>query len=106
MPSRSHRAAGGPEIDVREFEARARSATRTRIGWPAPPDPADAIDDAEFDLATLAPLVKGSGEYLKSLPGRAVPRCVRAGCAGTNRGSRPTACSSKKSAAMRSSPTG
>jgi CRISPR/Cas system-associated exonuclease Cas4 (RecB family) len=69
----AHRAAGGGEIDVREFEARARSATRTRIGWPAPPDPADAIDDAEFDLATLAPLVKGSGEYLKSLPGRAVP---------------------------------
>ena len=67
-----HRAAGGPEIDVREFEARARSATSTRIGWPAPPDPADAIDDAEFDLATLAPLVKGSGEYLKSLPGRPV----------------------------------
>ena len=68
----AHRAAGVPEIDVREFEARARSATRTRIGWPAPPDPADAIDDAEFDLATLAPLVKGSGQYLKSLPGRAV----------------------------------
>jgi ATP-dependent helicase/nuclease subunit B len=69
----AHRAAGAPEIDVREFEALARSATRTRIGWPAPPDPADAIDDAEFDLATLAPLVKGSGEYLKQLPGRAVP---------------------------------
>ena len=68
----AHRAAGGPETDVREFEARARTATRTRIGWPAPPDPADAIDDAEFDLATLAPLVKGSGQYLKSLPGRAV----------------------------------
>jgi RecB family exonuclease len=68
-----HRAAGGPEIDVREFEALARSTTRTRIGWPAPPDPADAIDDAEFDLATLAPLVRGSGEYLKLLPGRAVP---------------------------------
>ena len=68
----AHRAAGGPELDVREFEARARSATRTRIGWPAPPDPASAIDDAEFDLATLAPLVKGSGEYLKGLPGRAV----------------------------------
>ena len=67
-----HRAAGGPEIDVREFEALARSATRTRIGWPAPPDPADAIDDAEFDLATLAPLVKGSGEYLKYLPDHAV----------------------------------
>jgi RecB family exonuclease len=68
----AHRAAGGAEMDVREFEARARSATHTRIGWPAPPDPASAIDDAEFDLATLAPLVKGSGEYLKSLPGRAV----------------------------------
>jgi ATP-dependent helicase/nuclease subunit B len=68
----AHRATGGEEIGVREFEARARAATRTRIGWPAPPDPADAIDDAEFDLATLAPLVKGSGEYLKSLPGRAV----------------------------------
>ncbi len=68
----AHRAAGGEEIDVREFEARARSATRTRIGWPAPADPASAIDDAEFDLATLAPLVKGSGQYLKSLPGRAV----------------------------------
>lgn len=68
----AHRAAGWPEMDVREFETRARSATRTRIGWPAPPDAADAIDDAEFDLATLAPLVKGSGQYLKSLPGHAV----------------------------------
>jgi len=67
-----HRAAGGREMDVREFEERARSATRTRIGWPAPPDAADAIDDAEFDLATLAPLEKGSGQYLKSLPGRSV----------------------------------
>ena len=64
----AHRAAGGPEIDVREFEARARSATETRIGWPAPPDPADAIDDAEFDLATLAPR-RGLREYLKSVAG-------------------------------------
>jgi len=68
----AHRAAGGRDLDVREFEDRARLATRTRIGWPAPPDAADAIDDAEFDLATLAPLTKGSGQYLKSLPGRAV----------------------------------
>ena len=67
-----HRAAGGSEIDVREFDARARSATGVRIGWPAPANAADAIDDAEFDLATLARLEKGSGEYLKSLPGRAV----------------------------------
>ena len=68
----AHRAAGGSEIGVREFEARARSATETRIGWPAPANAADAIDDAEFDLATLAPLVKGSGQYLKHLPGRSV----------------------------------
>jgi RecB family exonuclease len=68
----AHRAAGGQEIDVREFDARARSATSTRIGWPAPSEASDAIDDAEFDLATLAPLDPGSGQYLKSLPGRSV----------------------------------
>jgi CRISPR/Cas system-associated exonuclease Cas4 (RecB family) len=68
----AHRAAGGREMAVREFEDRARTATSTRIGWPAPPDPADAIDDAEFDLAALAPRTPGSGQYLKSLPGRAV----------------------------------
>ena len=69
----AHRAAGGGDLDVREFEARARHASREiRIGWPAPPDPADALDDAEFDLATLLPRTKGAGQYLKSLPGRAV----------------------------------
>ncbi len=68
----AHRAAGAPEMGVREFDSQARSATQTRIGWPAPRNPADALDDAEFDLATLAPLVKGSGQYLKTLPGRSV----------------------------------
>ncbi len=68
----AHRAAGGGDVDVREFEDRARSATGTRIGWPAPADAADAIDDAEFDLATLEPLTKGVGQYLKGLPGRSV----------------------------------
>jgi hypothetical protein len=68
----AHRAAGGRETSVREFESRARSATQTRIGWPAPVFAAEAIDDAEFDLATLAPVAKGSGQYLKSLPGRSV----------------------------------
>jgi CRISPR/Cas system-associated exonuclease Cas4 (RecB family) len=67
-----HRAAGGREMGVREFEDAARSKTGARIGWPAPSNPADAIDDAEFDLAALAPLEKGSGQYLKALPGRAV----------------------------------
>jgi len=68
----AHRAAGGREIGVREFESRAGSKTQTRIGWPAPPQPAAAIDDSEFDLATLEPRVRGSGQYLKSLPGRSV----------------------------------
>jgi RecB family exonuclease len=68
----AHRAAGGRELDVREFERRVRSATGTRIGWPAPADAAHAIDDAEFDLAMLAPRAPGSGLYLKQLPGRAV----------------------------------
>jgi RecB family exonuclease len=68
----AHRAAGGREMGVREFESRARSAIETRIGWPAPADAAAAIDDAEFDLATLAPRAEGSGQYLKSLPGRPV----------------------------------
>jgi CRISPR/Cas system-associated exonuclease Cas4 (RecB family) len=68
----AHRAAGGQEIGVREFEELARSRTGTRIGWPAPADPTEAIDDAEFDLATLAPLSTGSGQYLKRLPGRSV----------------------------------
>jgi RecB family exonuclease len=68
----AHRAAGLREVSVREFDERARAATQTRIGWPAPPDPADAIDDAEFDLATLAPRTAGTGQYLKTLPGRSV----------------------------------
>jgi RecB family exonuclease len=68
----AHRAAAGPDLDVRQFEERARAATGTKIGWPAPADPADAIDDAEFDLATLAPRTAGAGQYLHRLPGRAI----------------------------------
>lgn len=47
------RAAEGRLPDLREFEKRAAQASRTRLGWPAPPNPADALDDAEYDLATL-----------------------------------------------------
>ncbi|MFN8543619.1 MAG: PD-(D/E)XK nuclease family protein [Candidatus Binatia bacterium] len=57
------------------FEAlAARVAGRTgRLGWPAPEDPAAAIDEAECDLAVLAPLMgadvetaAGSARYLLS----------------------------------------
>ncbi len=68
----AHRASGGAEIDVRQFEELARAATETKIGWPAPRNASDAIDDAEFDLATLAPRTPGSGQYLKCVPGRAI----------------------------------
>jgi CRISPR/Cas system-associated exonuclease Cas4 (RecB family) len=69
----AHRAAGGADdLDIHDFEQRARAQNGTRIGWPAPDDPARAIDDAEFDLATLAPRRAGSGLYLKQLSGRAV----------------------------------
>ena len=36
-----------------ELAARAETVVRTRIGWPAPPRAADAIDEAEHDLALL-----------------------------------------------------
>ncbi len=68
----AHRAAGGSDLDVPTFENLAASRTSSRIGWPAPQNAADAIDDAEFDLATLAPREKGAGGYLKRLPGRSV----------------------------------
>lgn len=68
----AYRNAGGRDCEVSEFERQARAGATTRIGWPAPRDPAIAIDDAEFDLATLAPRSKGAGEYLKHLPGRAI----------------------------------
>jgi ATP-dependent helicase/nuclease subunit B len=46
------------------FEALARGADRgsaTRLGWPAPDDPALAIDEAEHDLALLDRLVRPAG---------------------------------------------
>jgi ATP-dependent helicase/nuclease subunit B len=56
------------------FDALARrtaSASTARLGWPAPDDPAAAIDDSEYDLALLAPLVdvderaaQGAAHYL------------------------------------------
>ncbi|HEY0711820.1 MAG TPA: PD-(D/E)XK nuclease family protein, partial [Polyangia bacterium] len=56
------------------FEALARDADRggaTRLGWPAPDRPADAIDEAEHDLSVLDKLVRpgttaitGAARYL------------------------------------------
>ncbi|HEY6418098.1 MAG TPA: PD-(D/E)XK nuclease family protein [Candidatus Binataceae bacterium] len=45
-----------------ELARRAASEQATRLGWPAPSTIADAIDDAEFDLAVLEKLVDADPE--------------------------------------------
>src|SRR5262249_41850068 len=53
-----------------ELARRAETAAAVRLGWPAPGNPDDAIDDAEYDLAILDGLVAlsddstGRGRYL------------------------------------------
>ncbi|MCC6764525.1 MAG: PD-(D/E)XK nuclease family protein [Deltaproteobacteria bacterium] len=49
------RAAEGRLPGFEELRRRARG--EGRLGWPAPERPEDAIDDAEYDLALLAPLL-------------------------------------------------
>ncbi len=51
------RAAQGALPDVRQLEAQAAEAAGSRLGWPAPADFERAIDNAEFDLAVLEPLL-------------------------------------------------
>ena len=72
------RAARGQGVDVREIEREAERGAHTRIGWPAPADPADAIDDAEYDLATLRPAFEGEpGKGLGAYLTRINPHLVR-----------------------------
>ena len=56
------RAAEGRLPDFAELGRRAETATTARLGWPAPADPGDAIDDAEHDLAVLDRLAALPGE--------------------------------------------
>lgn len=66
------RALEGRLPEIKEFERRASEAAPARLNHPAPRDPLASIDDAEFDLATLAPLIAatnldattGGGRYL------------------------------------------
>jgi RecB family exonuclease/superfamily I DNA/RNA helicase len=67
------RAAEGVLPDFAALAARAESASRARIGWPAPDDPSQAIDEAEHDLALLERLLQrdekeaiGTARYLLS----------------------------------------
>jgi CRISPR/Cas system-associated exonuclease Cas4 (RecB family) len=56
------RAAEGRLPDFAELARKAETVTSARIGWPAPSDPAVAIDDAEYDLAVLEQLFSASEE--------------------------------------------
>lgn len=50
------RAAEGTLPSFAALSARAERQTEARVGWPAPRDPRDAIDEAEHDLALLEQL--------------------------------------------------
>ena len=62
------KAARGSDLDIKRLEEEAGSAHQSRAGWPAPKNPLDAIDDAEFDLAQLRDARqdngRGAGAYL------------------------------------------
>jgi CRISPR/Cas system-associated exonuclease Cas4 (RecB family) len=62
------RAAEGRLPSLREFEKRATASAPARLDWPAPSDPQVAIDDAEYDLASLQAALRhartGSSRYL------------------------------------------
>jgi CRISPR/Cas system-associated exonuclease Cas4 (RecB family) len=59
------RAAEGRLPSLREFEKRAAKSAPSRLEWPAPADPEVAIDDAEYDLASLRlARATGSARYL------------------------------------------
>jgi RecB family exonuclease len=75
------KAARGSEVDVHALISEALGGTETRIGWPAPASPDDAIDDLEFDLAYVRPAwddrTPGEAAYLKQLSEHAT-RSLRA----------------------------
>lgn len=48
------RAIHGSVPELAEFERQARDAAPARLNWPAPSETTDAIDDAEYDLASIA----------------------------------------------------
>lgn len=70
------RAVEGSLPELKAFEDRARKVAPARLNWPAPKEAADAIDDAEFDLVTIAGnqglryLVEANPHVARSLRGR------------------------------------
>jgi len=70
------RAIEGSLPELKAFEDRAREAAPARLNWPAPKRAIDAIDDAEFDLVTIAEnrslryLVEANSSVARSLRAR------------------------------------
>ncbi|MEQ9503698.1 MAG: PD-(D/E)XK nuclease family protein [Deltaproteobacteria bacterium] len=60
------RAAEGRVLGIDELFERGTSAADARLGWPAPRRAEEAIDEAEYDLAILGPLVFEAPEAVKS----------------------------------------
>jgi ATP-dependent helicase/DNAse subunit B len=65
------RAITGQIPELRTLEQRAAEGSQSQIGWPAPRDPAAAIDETEYDLSVIsgafrkqAAEVRGAGRYL------------------------------------------
>jgi ATP-dependent helicase/nuclease subunit B len=58
------RAIQGSLPALKTFEEQTRDAAPARLNWPAPPKSADAIDNAEYDLAVLSRAVPGCARYL------------------------------------------
>ena len=56
------RAAEGRLPGFAELARRADEASQTRMGWPAPKDAAQAIDNAEYDLSQLRELLTGAAK--------------------------------------------
>jgi ATP-dependent helicase/nuclease subunit B len=54
--------AEGARPGLGDLAERARAAGPARLGWPAPDDPAEAIDESEYDLALLGPLLDADPE--------------------------------------------
>jgi RecB family exonuclease len=65
------RAITGQIPELRTLEQRAVEGSQSQIGWPAPRDPAAAIDETEYDLSVISGAyrrptaeVRGAGRYL------------------------------------------
>src|SRR2546422_6156660 len=65
------RAITGKIPSLSELQQQSTAYSQSQVGWPAPRDPSSAIDDTEYDLATISKLLrvpteeaKGRGRYL------------------------------------------